>query len=137
MKRLRRLLKNEKGGVAVEFAVALPILVVMMLMVIDLGRAIFAYSTLNSAAADAVRYASVHGVESVHPRTNEQIIAFARQRAVGFNDNNLTVALNWVPSGYAGAQVEVILTYDFTFFVTGMIGIPPTTLGGKAALTVM
>lgn len=137
MRNLLRLWRDEKGGVAVEFAVAIPILVLMMLMVIDLGRAMFAYSTLNSASADAVRYASVHGAESLYPRTNQQIIDYAKQRAVGFNDANLTVTLSWVPSGYAGAQVEVLMTYNFSFFVTGLIGLPPTTLGGKSSLTVM
>jgi len=137
MNLFRKLIHNENGGVAVEFAFAIPILVVMMLMVIDLGRGIFAYSTLNSASADAVRYASVHGLESIYPRTDQQIIDFARSRAVGFDDPNLTVRLTWNPSGYSGGQVEVVMLYDFTFFVSGLIGIPPTTLGGKAALSVM
>jgi Flp pilus assembly protein TadG len=46
---------SDRGAAAVEFAVVLPILLVMIFGVIDFGRLVSAEMTLNEASREAVR----------------------------------------------------------------------------------
>ena len=51
--------KQRNGQSLVEFAVALPIIVLLIFGVIDLGRAVYTYNTLSEAARQASRLAIV------------------------------------------------------------------------------
>ncbi|TMH08287.1 MAG: pilus assembly protein [Betaproteobacteria bacterium] len=50
-----------RGVAAVEFALLLPPLLLMLFGTTEFGRAIYTYNTLDKAARDAVRYLSQHG----------------------------------------------------------------------------
>ena len=54
----RRCRKKQRGIAAVEFAIAVPILLLLMLATAELGRAIYQYNTLAKAVRDGVRYLS-------------------------------------------------------------------------------
>ncbi|MFH2103461.1 MAG: TadE family protein [Chloroflexota bacterium] len=49
----------------VEFAIALPILMIMLYGMLEAGRAVFIYSTVVTAAREAVRYGSAMGIHEV------------------------------------------------------------------------
>ena len=51
----------ERGQALLEFALILPIFVVAILGMIDVGRAIWANNAVANAAREAARYAAVHG----------------------------------------------------------------------------
>jgi Flp pilus assembly protein TadG len=57
--RLRRL-RGERGAVAVEFAIILPLLIVMLFAIIAFGIALFRLITYVGAAREGARYAAVH-----------------------------------------------------------------------------
>jgi Flp pilus assembly protein TadG len=50
---------QSRGQALVEFAFALPILILLLMGIFDFGRAIYAYNTVNNAAREAVRVAIV------------------------------------------------------------------------------
>jgi Flp pilus assembly protein TadG len=50
-----------RGQSLVEFALVLPLFLVMLMGVVDVGRAIWAQNSLASAAREGARYAIVHG----------------------------------------------------------------------------
>ena len=52
---------RSRGQALVEFALILPIFLIMLMTVIDVGRAIWAQNSLASAAREGARYAIVHG----------------------------------------------------------------------------
>lgn len=60
--RLRR--RGERGAAAVEFALILPIFLMLLFGIIDFGYMINRASIINNAARDAVREASVGGSEA-------------------------------------------------------------------------
>jgi Flp pilus assembly protein TadG len=60
MSRLRR--PDRRGQSLVEFGLILPIFLLMVFGIVDFGRAVFAYSTLNNAAREAARVAVVDQV---------------------------------------------------------------------------
>jgi Flp pilus assembly protein TadG len=52
---------RRRGQALVEFALVLPIFLIMLMAVVDIGRAIWAQNSLAAAAREGARYAIVHG----------------------------------------------------------------------------
>lgn len=50
--------RHERGLAAVEFAILLPLVLLIMLATAELGRALFQYNTLTKAVRDGARYLS-------------------------------------------------------------------------------
>ena len=59
--------ERSRGQAMVEFALAVPILFVLFFGVIEMGRFVFYYETLNHAAREGARYAIVHGARADCP----------------------------------------------------------------------
>lgn len=78
--------RSRRGQALVEFALVLPILVLLMLGIFDFGRAVFALSTINNAAREGARLAIVD-------QTLAHIQGKASQRAValGLTDSDVQV----------------------------------------------
>lgn len=68
-------MKNEQQGVAlVEFALVLPVLLILAALTIDLGRAVFRYNTTVKTVRDAARYLSVQAPNSHQTETRNLIV---------------------------------------------------------------
>ena len=52
-------MKSEKGQSLVEFALVLPLLILLLFGIIDFGRIFNAYLTIDHAGRDAARTASI------------------------------------------------------------------------------
>src|SRR6476469_3326535 len=52
--------RTKRGQARVEFALVLPIFLLVLVALFDLGRAVFAYNTLTNAAREGVRLAIVN-----------------------------------------------------------------------------
>jgi Flp pilus assembly protein TadG len=71
---------NQRGVALTEFALVLPILIVLTFATVELGRALYEYNTLTKSVRDAVRYLSFQP-ESVTVTDPSKITA-ARNLAV-------------------------------------------------------
>jgi Flp pilus assembly protein TadG len=60
MSRVRRADKRRSGQALVEFALILPVIVLVVFALFDLGRAVFTYNTLSQSARAAARTAIVN-----------------------------------------------------------------------------
>jgi Flp pilus assembly protein TadG len=69
---------NRRGAALVEFALVLPVIVMLMLGCLEMGRGIMVQHTLQEAAQAACR---VYSVSDADPSAHEAIIAQAMQRA--------------------------------------------------------
>jgi len=56
-----------RGQALVEFAMIAPLFFVLLLSIVEFGRAIYYIQILNNAAREGARYAIVHGNESANP----------------------------------------------------------------------
>lgn len=56
----KRIFRSEKGQAMVEFALTLPILVLILCGIIDFGWLYYNQITLNNAAREGARYAVIH-----------------------------------------------------------------------------
>jgi Flp pilus assembly protein TadG len=52
---------RERGQTLVEFAIVLPMFMVLLMGVLDFGRVVWTTNTLQAAAREAARFAIVHG----------------------------------------------------------------------------
>jgi Flp pilus assembly protein TadG len=82
----RRRRGTKRGQALVEFALVLPIFILLLVAIFDLGRAVFAYNTLTNAAREGARMAIVN-------QYKPSIIARAKQQTaiVELNDPSVKV----------------------------------------------
>ena len=122
--------RRERGQSLVEFALILPVLVLILMGLFDLGRAVFAYNSVSEAARNGARVAIVN-------QTLADICVVAAGRAVGLglptacaaNGNTGTQGV-WVTDASTGTAVscakvnclqKVKVTYQFSP-ITPIIG---------------
>jgi len=67
--------RDQRGAAAVEFALLLIPLVVMLFGTTELGRAIYTYNTLDKTVRDAARHLSQHGPGDVAVQTEARCLA--------------------------------------------------------------
>lgn len=121
--------RNEKGVAIAEMAVAFPVFIMLFLGVVDFARAMWTHNTLEHAAREVVRYASVHSQDSGAPVSQADIVKYAHNRLVGLDPDRLTVRTTYEPSNTMGAKVQVDLTYNFTPVVPIMPDAVKTLVG--------
>lgn len=63
-RRIGRAGASRRGQTLVEFAMVLPVLMLMLVGTLDLGRVVLANDTVGAAAREAARYAIVHGSQA-------------------------------------------------------------------------
>jgi len=123
-----RRLRGERGAAVVEFALVVPVLILLVLGIVEYGKAVNAQATLSSAAREAARTMAL---------TNN--VAQARTAAQNA-DGSLDLAAGAIavtPSSCTGASptqmVTVTITYHQTF-VSGVAGRVGLDLTGSAAM---
>jgi len=111
----RGLHKSAQGQSIVEFALVLPLLLIIIVGVFDLGRAFFALITINNAAREGARYATLHLDETV---ANIQTVAANEAQGSGLIVMTSDVFVSCPDDGVAfpcnpGTAVRVTVRYTF------------------------
>jgi len=88
-----------KAQAMVEFALVLPILLLVLYGVFEVGRLIFIYSAVTNASRNASRYASAYGFEDTGTYHKfaycDGIENIATQSAYGVNPADLTITISY------------------------------------------
>jgi len=109
----RRRWGSERGAAAVEFALVLPILVLILFGVIEFGGVYNAQLMVTGAAREAARAMAIDGVVA-------EAQAVALDAAIGIAPADLDVDVS-PTSCVAGTDITVEVTYDRPF-LTGFFG---------------
>jgi len=117
---MRRLFRSDEGGQSlIEFALVLPLILLIITGLFDVARATWQENTLAYAAREGTRYAIVHGSASVDgtvvfPSSYQPIVDVVRNAAVGVPTVSVTVT--WLDSGCydRNCRVQVDATAPFT-----------------------
>lgn len=64
MRKMRSFLFREEGQSMVEFAMVLPVLILLLMGIIEFGRVISAYMVINNLAREGARFAAVGKTDS-------------------------------------------------------------------------
>lgn len=106
---LRPRLREERGAAAVEFALVMPLLMVLLFGIIGYGYMLSFRQSISQAAAEGVRAAAVAPVSA-----DREAVAFAAVRSVlgvTCNHDHLTCATS-VPASCATCMTLTV-TYDY------------------------
>ena len=102
---LKRLLRDEDGSPAVEFAIIAPLLILLTAGMIDVGKLGLASSTLYLAADEGARYAAVHAEGSLLEKTEGEMEAYALEQVIGIKPSDVDIDIDWSPDpAQSGAQ---------------------------------
>ncbi len=115
-----------RGQSLVEVAVALPILLVILAAIVDLGRAIDAYITITNGAREGARYGALHPNDegNIALRTvNEANGSGTNLTAVSLTTDNVNVTFPDDGARWAGATVRVTVSYIMPMYFGGMVGL--------------
>lgn len=108
---------RERGQSMVEFALILPIFILMLVGIFDVGRAVYAYNTINNAAREAGRLAIVD-------QTVEDIQAEAAAQGVALGIDAADVDVDfYLTSGGPGTACPQ-LGNDNVVYCTAMVTVP-------------
>ncbi len=143
---MTRTTDRSRGQSIVEFALILPVFVLLLVGILDLGRAVYAFNTINNAAREGARLAIVD-------QTITHVEDFAAQRtgwlgvdasgvSVDFRDPDDTAnhgSCNASPGQAAivGCLAVVSVTYDYvgaTPIISQLVG--PISMTGESRFRV-
>ena len=119
----------ERGQDLAEYALALPIVLLILMSILDLGRVVYIYSSLHNSVRDGARY----GI--INPTDTLGIEALVRTKAVGLDPLDLTVTVAQPDP----QSIRVAATYDFAVvspIVSAMVGGSPWPVGSQATMRV-
>jgi Flp pilus assembly protein TadG len=122
---------RDRGSAAVEFALVLPILLLILFGIIDFGRALNAQIELTGAARDGARLAALGYPEAA-------VQARVAAAAPSLSGVTATVAASCPPGAGPAADAQVDVSYPFSFItpigaIASLVG--GLHLGGPIVLT--
>jgi len=110
MRRLRsRKRLADRGNVAIEYGLVLPVFLLFVLGIIDTGRLLWTYTTMSHAVDAAARCGAVN---STLCGTASAITSYAVTQAYGLN-----VSSDAFAAAAAACGLQVNGTYPFTFII--------------------
>jgi hypothetical protein len=131
--------RSEQGQTLVEFALILPILLVLVIGIFDFGSAFNSKNDLNFIANTAARYAEVnqcagcpdHGVTTIR----DYVKSTADTRQLG-NSLNITFTLPTGSNGAVGDALQVTACAPFNWLGVNLPGLPRGLITLRSSVTV-
>ncbi len=94
---MRRPFASRKQGQAlVEFAIVLPLFLLLVLLIFDLGRAVYFYSAIHNAVREGARYGIVdQNVSRIQAVTREKAVGLEINPVVNITSDTVVVTVNY------------------------------------------
>ncbi|WP_066258703.1 TadE/TadG family type IV pilus assembly protein [Neobacillus drentensis] len=106
-------MKSEKGQSLVEFALILPLFLMLLFGIVDFGRAFHAYLTIDHAGREAARAASI-GKDNAAVK----LVAKKQGSSIGLNEDRVDIS---TASRTPGTDITITINYQFNF-ITPVLG---------------
>jgi Flp pilus assembly protein TadG len=125
MRREHRGPQSARGIAAVEFIIAVPVLLVLMLVMIEMGRALVQYDALTYAVRHGARYVSENAIDgtSGHVNLTDEVVGATKSLTTS------TLLSNGIIRESGGLKVEVEqvgadnVRVTATYPYTGILGL--------------
>ena len=136
---VKRGLRGERGALAVEAAIILPVLILLILGGMDLGHRYYIQYLTSNASREGARYAAKYNITSTEV-TSDQISDYVKLPS-GLNYNSFGLDTLAVSGSYAGALPNRIVTVSVqavkNWWILGsLLGANATTVTATTAMTV-
>ena len=128
-------IKNQKGASAVEFALLLPVLILILFGTIEFGLLLYNQQVITNASREGARA----GIVAQTPRVSESEIETVVLNYCGTNlvtfGAYAAPAVNVSSTGNMfGDDLTVRVTFDYTFLVLSSLGFGPRQLVGRTLM---
>ena len=114
--------RNERGAVAVEMAILLPVLLLILVGIVEFGRALNVQVSLTQAAREGARYAAVHYKDGSLDVTGTALAAAPSLNGLGVAVTNN--ASSCAPGSNVTVTTSVSLPSMSGFLDAGFFGAP-------------
>jgi len=113
-------LRGERGQALVEYALVLPILLLLLLGIMEFGILVFNYNTIANAAREGARYGIVHWRDADKGEAGIRAAALALTSGLDQDPLVLVIDPTWPEGTEDKGVVRVEVTYE-SQLVTGPI----------------
>lgn len=140
----------ERGQSLVELALTLPLLMLILLGTLDLGRIFFGYVTITNASREGARYGMTNlgtAVQSGNlqgkiqgPTTASSPSALGSATVLtecAFASDPLSYSDTNCSSAQAGDRIRVTVTYNFQFATLYLFGLTNITLSNNTIMAIV
>ena len=143
--------RSSVGQALAEFALVAPIFFILLFGIIEGGRFILFYQTLNNATREGARYAIVHGSNSSCPsgpmppgetapgcfdELGDNVVQRVKDAAFGILGPDVEVIPTWGPLGN-GREADVSVKANYTYgTLVPLIPLPPITITAESRLVI-
>ncbi len=125
---------DRRGSVAIEFALAFPVLILAFLAVFELYRLVAAQRTLEYAVDRALRYGAVRST-SASAADIGQVVTASATALLGGAGGSVASHVSFSPGYAPGDTLSVSVSYAWTPALLGGV-FPALTLTSSGAITV-
>ena len=113
--------RNQHGAAIVELALVFLLFLVVVIGMLEFGRAMWTYATITHASRQAARYAMVKG-EAVGAVTQAQITTKVKDFVTGLDTSQITVNTTFNPDPIErGGFIEIEVSYPFRLMTSPII----------------
>jgi Flp pilus assembly protein TadG len=123
---------DERGAALVEFALAMPFLLLMLFGIMEFAVAFWVRHTVTHAAREGARFAIVRGGDSASPADDAAVATYVRSRVPL---ETVQVTTTWPTTKAPGAVVRVRVAYPYQP-VTGFGVIGPVTIASTSEMVI-
>ena len=109
--------QSRRGATMIEFSLSFVAFVILLTALVDLGRAVWTFETLNHAALSGARFAVVHGSGNpvINNGADETALAIrdeVRRNAIGLQADQVSVNTAYDPDNERGSRFTVTAQYS-------------------------
>ncbi|MBU0491673.1 MAG: pilus assembly protein [Chloroflexi bacterium] len=121
---MRKWIRRTDGQSYLETALLLPFLLLLIMGVLDLGRAFNAQIIVTNAAREGARFGMAHStdVDGIKTRTVQEVTG------TGLAVSTSDVAVAYPTGSGAGNPIRVTVTHQFQFIVSQILGLNSTPI---------
>ena len=118
--------KRRRGAVIVEFTLVFMLFLVVVVTLMEFGRAMWTYATLAHATRQVARFCMVRGSENPATASDLQAVVDRQCSSSGLDSSKVVVTTTWnddpTPASISrGDFVQVQLTYPFRFVTAPLL----------------
>jgi len=127
----RTTVRNQRGAALVEMALVLGLLLLLVMGIVDLGRAYNSYITITNASREGARYASRF------PTDGPGIVSATRLEVTNSSVPPASMQVTITGLGAQGGQpIRVATAYNYQTLLGGLIGVRTFTLRAQTEMVV-